>query len=142
MTLQLPENRVLLPILAAVIVAAVAVGGWGVSQAVRAPQAPKPSEPTFPFLCDKCGALFDQPRSALSDETFAAMNSPQGAAIDCPKCGAKSSAYMPTRCPACGKHYISDSARGLPPSSDRPARCPHCGVDPVVWQIQHVKPEI
>jgi len=66
-----------------------------------------------------------------------------GGALDCPECGSKASALPMTRCPACGKQYVSELTRyeakyftsDAPPPSGRSPRavCPYCGTDLQKW---------
>ncbi|MBS3733440.1 MAG: hypothetical protein KGY99_00745 [Phycisphaerae bacterium] len=56
--------------------------------------------------------------------------------VECPQCGEKSGLLM-TKCPECGKWYVSESTRnlvenagGVPPGRGGrmpEAKCPHCG---------------
>ena len=90
---------------------------------------------------------------------------PKDPSVDCPKCGKKESCLMQTKCPNCGKYYLSDMmvanakafdeakaaarAEGKDPSTVMPVFpaageqpkdvCKHCGTDRVQWYIDYYK---
>lgn len=103
-------------------------------------EAPKAGEDPFTFLCDRCGAVFTAALKDLSPEFREQYEQQELGAADCPKCGAKASAYVPRRCPNCKKYYLTDACRdpSAPPSAD-PAdnRCTHCGTIPYEWYLKH-----
>jgi len=130
---------------AAAMCIAILGAAFSVRQSAKGPEPPRPQEDQFTFMCDKCSAVFTRVRRELPPRFMEDRMSGGPAAIDCPMCGAKASAYLPHRCPNCGKYYLTDESRDpLHPRtlSAPPERCPHCGTDPREWHLKNVKPAI
>ena len=143
--MELMGNRnVLLGAIVVVAAVCVGVGVFSVVGVVSPSKAPKAVEPSYEFLCEKCQAVSSLRQNQIPAEVYEAITTARPAAMDCPRCGAHSSAYPPTRCPKCGKPYISNFSKGIiaPPGSQQREVCPHCGTDPYIWHRQHVKPEV
>jgi len=92
------------------------------------------------FQCQKCGHEFAMPSEKVYEMVPETELSRYGIArLDCPKCGARKSALEMTKCPKCGKYYLSEGmkARGdaftqrEPKAGEQAHRevCPHCGTD-------------
>ena len=106
-----------------------------------------PSE--FPMKCIACGYEWTASRKELAklyQESMPmpdpnnplpppSMGGPMGMArppgVNCPKCGAKQSAYPMTECPSCHKFFLS--ARITDPNAMLNPQfkdvCPNCGID-------------
>ena len=92
------------------------------------------------FECTQCHHHFEQKAEDLYDMEgmYGGMEIPM---LDCPSCGAQKSALLTTRCPACEKHFISQStlmqvqygASGQMPPEDVRDVCTHCGQDILQW---------
>jgi hypothetical protein len=89
------------------------------------------------FFCEQCMKEFTIPRqeyySALSEDD-------EDGRADCRLCGARRGAYPMTKCPKCGKYYLSARQKAIIDSMAEkgqlprnigqiPDRCPHCGTD-------------
>jgi len=93
----------------------------------------------YHYKCDKCGEEF-----VTKEAPVVPKNDPRSIApkpIDCPKCGAKASAYVMAECPKCHKYFVL-------PSTKNPAAvmmgqikdlCPNCGLDYREWQSEETK---
>jgi DNA-directed RNA polymerase subunit RPC12/RpoP len=103
-------------------------------------------DPDMHFKCGACGGEFTIPR----EQYYSAEREQEDEAgrIDCKLCGARESAYPMTKCPNCGKYYLSErqkaiidsmADRGQPPRNigQIPDKCPHCGTDRIQWLREH-----
>jgi DNA-directed RNA polymerase subunit RPC12/RpoP len=77
------------------------------------------------WQCSKCSNEFTVDKA--TEQKLSDMGKPMA---DCPKCGAKKSAYPMHKCynPACGKYFVGESAK----NPDKPTMddvCPYCGVN-------------
>jgi len=125
----------LLAIVCLAVVGAVLSVDWSVKRRAVTP----PEEEDFTFLCDKCSAVFTRLRKELPARFMEDRMAGDAAPIDCPRCGAKAAAYIPHRCPSCGKYYLTDACRDPLTPSEGPEsdRCPHCGTVPYEWYLKH-----
>jgi hypothetical protein len=103
----------------------------------------QPADPSPHFQCEACRHEFVVDRKAIPAEAFdKAGLDPNLVRLDCPQCKQRGSAVRMIRCPACGEHYVSESARGGQGApSGQVARdvCPSCGVDRLEWYRRHRK---
>ena len=128
--------------IAAVVLVCVAIlaAVYSIVRSTDRPQAPKAGEDPFTFLCDRCGAVFTQTLKELPPEFQERYRQQELGAVDCPKCGAKASAYIPYTCPNCKKYYLTEACRdpsAPPPADPADSRCPHCGTVPYEWYLKH-----
>jgi len=103
------------------------------------------------FKCIKCGYEFTKkpeelramsPGEPSMDMMFVPGMEPM--ALDCPKCGAKKSAFMAVKCPNpdCGAYYISPymlNPEAMTEGKELRDVCPKCGTDRVQWYLEHRK---
>lgn len=117
--------------LAVVIVAAVGLtlyttlgGGPGGARASGKPH----------YQCLECEYVFRVEVDDIPPEKLRKATDPSMVLLDCPDCGAESSALEMTKCPKCGEHYVAQRTRymvehGVPAPGDVRDVCPHCGTD-------------
>lgn len=72
------------------------------------------------YQCEKCKAEFSVDPQKVADLVDA--DTMRDRLADCPKCGAKKSAWPMVKCPHCGKYYVRESLR-RPSATDV---CPYC----------------
>jgi len=109
---------------------------------------PSPGDLEVTFKCAKCGYEFSKKPEEVRPMGPDMMPMPMGApgmapiALDCPKCGAKKSAFQAVKCPNCGAFYISQiTTHPVAPGEGRQLRdvCPKCGTDRIQWYREHRK---
>jgi len=100
----------------------------------------KVTTPEIHYKCTKCGAEFLSTKRPMGDKMDPNQMGPKP--IDCPKCGAKDSAYPMTKCPKCGKWFLRDSTvhpekrmMGQPVND----KCPSCGLNYRNWVLEQNK---
>jgi len=98
---------------------------------------PKRSMGNVWVKCEKCGYEFE----VDADKHPEVMNAetPAGKKQDCPKCGAKKSAWVMSQCPACGKRYVRPSTMGR---RGAPDTCPFCKADFLQALDEKIKREV
>jgi len=132
-------------LVAIALLAVIAIAGWLALGTVKSPNLSEPvvDRPLeFHYKCTSC----KQDWSLVGkDEIFKMFhgNLPNASvAVDCPLCGAKASSLRTTRCPNCGKYYVSQFVldRVMHKTGDenkpRPTSeiCPYCGTDVMNWR--------
>ncbi|MGA2265185.1 MAG: zinc ribbon domain-containing protein [Phycisphaerae bacterium] len=77
----------------------------------------------YTYKCSKCGNEF-----AVDQKTQWRIEESDSRMADCPKCGAKQSAYPTVKCPnpACGKYFVLESTKNPNASSGAMDNCPYC----------------
>ena len=85
--------------------------------------------------CLQCDHEWDIEPDQIQEFGEGMMDDMRG--MDCPKCGAKSSAFLMVRCPEpeCGKFYMSKRFTDPEAAGGFMVRdvCPHCGTNLVEW---------
>jgi DNA-directed RNA polymerase subunit RPC12/RpoP len=76
----------------------------------------------FMYQCSKCGNEF-----SIDQQTRWRLEESDKPLADCPKCGAKQSAYRMVKCPnpACGKYYVLETTKN-PAKVSADDNCPYC----------------
>ena len=127
------------------LLGAIIVGAIVVAIVTIIPSSPGGGQSEMHYLCTKCGAESVVKIKDLPPEARMTVPSPMGGLppIDCPKCGAKASAYQERQCinPQCRKWFVPTfqlpGRPGVPPG----IICPHCKVNQTEYAAAHPSSE-
>ena len=86
-------------------------------------------DPNVPYECEACGHHWTVNMEDIDPDRAMAS---EGPIIEpCPSCGAPDTGYPMTKCPKCGKYFLSEYHRDwqLMGEEGQDELCPHCGLN-------------